>query len=270
MSDKISIRNTRRTLSDKETKLLAELEYQNKTIFTRDDAKKIVGEPTVTLNRLVKKKFILKIRREVYVIVPWKAGPEGSDRYTLHSFVIGSLLTKPYYIGYWSALNYYGFTEQTPPRVYIATDKPRNNKKILNVEYRFVTISSHKMFEIETKTIDNNSINISSPEKTFIDCLDHPEHAGGIEEVAKAFYFSHDEIDLKKLCKLAGEIQNTAVTKRLGYISEIFELDTVLANLNTEISDQYASLEPFSKKKGKIVERWMLKINADINPERWT
>ena len=266
----ITRKNPRRTLSDKESNILSELSYHNKSIFTTEDIKKLEKNPKSILENLVKKKWILKIRRGVYLIIPLEAGKEGADNYTIHSFVIGSLLSESYYIGYWSALNYYGFTEQTPPRVYVATTKQKDNTRILDTEFRFVRIAPYKLFDIDVIKIENRDVNISSPEKTFVDCLDRPRHAGGIEEGAKALYFSHDELDLRKLAKLAIQIQNTAVIKRLGYLSELYKLEECLQALSTApVSQEYSSLEPFSKKKGKIVERWQLRVNAEVDPKRW-
>jgi len=267
---RISIRKLKRTLSERETKVLTELSYRNKSIFTPKDLEEFVDKPRYLLEQLIRKKWILKIRRGVYIIVPLEAGERGADSYTVHSFVTGSLLTKPYYIGYWSALNYYGFTEQIPSRVYIATTKPKNTRKILNAEFRFVTIPSYKMFDIDLVMIEGKPVNMSTPEKTFVDCLDHPEHAGGIEQVAESLYFSFNELKLKKLARLAIKIKNTAVIKRLGYISEILGLDECLQVIsNVYISKDYSLLDPFSPKKGKVIERWNLTINTEIDTERW-
>jgi len=266
---RIPIRKYSRTLSEKEARILTDLSYRNRTIFTLEDARRLVGDPKNVLDWLVRKKWILKIRKGVYAIAPLEAGEKGADRYTVHSFVIGSLLTKPYYIGYWSALNHYGFTEQTPPCVYVATPKPRNSRKILDVEFKFVTIASRKMFGITTATIENRPVNISTPAKTFVDCLDHPEHAGGIDEVAKALYFSAAELKLKTLAKTAIKIGNGAAVKRLGYVSEILGLDECLSVLeNAEIKKGYSLLDPLSPKKGQIKERWSLVVNTTIDPKR--
>ena len=117
---RISIKKYRRTSSDRESRVLSELSYKNKSVFTLDDIKKLVDKPKNFLDQLTRKKWILRIRRGVYIITPLEAGEEGADSYTVHSFVIASLLTRsrPYYIGYASALNYHGFTEQTPSAVY--------------------------------------------------------------------------------------------------------------------------------------------------------
>lgn len=267
---RISIIKYRRTLSDKESNALTELSYRNKRIFTLEDIKDQVEKPKNFLDQLIRKKWILKIRRGVYAIAPLETGEAGADNYTMHSFVIGSLLTKPYYIGYWSALNYHGFTEQTPSSVYIVTPKPKNSRNILDVHYLFVTIRPRKIFGTEEIELEKRKIIISSPEKTIIDCLDHPEHCGGIEEIAKSIYFSKNELDIKKIINYAKEIGNTAVIKRLGYISEIFQWQDYLDLLfSTKLKSGYSLLDPTRPKHGHIRERWKIIVNASIDPKRW-
>lgn len=241
-------------------------------MFSLNDLKGLVGDSRNFLHHLIEKKWILKIKRGVYVIAPLEAGKEGAAAYTLHSFVIGSLLTEPYYIGYWSALNYHGLTEQTPTSVYVATPKPKNSRHILDTQFLFVTIPKHKMsFGIKQVEIEKRKVRISSPEKTVVDCLDHPEHCGGIEEIAKSLYFSKDELDIKKMVQYAKKIGNNTVIKRLGFIAESFEWNDVLQLLSSvPLKSGYSALDPTRPKKGKIKERWKIIINASIDPKRWT
>lgn len=265
-----SIKQYRRTLSDRESKVLSSLSYSGKNIFTIKDIQRFVHKPRSLLDSLVRKKWVLKIKRGVYVIVPFEAGELGAESYTIHSFVIASLLVEPYYIGYWSALNYHGLTDQTPPAVYIASTKPRNSRRILNTEFRFVTIPARKMFGTEETEIEKRKVVISSPEKTIVDCLDHPEHSGGVEEVAKTLYFAKDEINPKKLVLFAKKIGNTAVLKRLGYLAEVLKLEDCLKLLAVaKLGSGYSLLDPTLPKRGKIRETWKLVLNAPIDPERW-
>jgi len=267
---RISIIKYKRTLSGRESRVLSELSYRNKRIFTLDDIRDLVEKPKNFLDQLTRKKWILKIRRSVYVIVPFETGNAGADSYTMHSFVIGSLLTKPYYIGYWSALNYHGLTEQTPSSVYIVTPKPKNSRTILDVRYVFVTIRPHKIFGTEQIEIEKRKIIVSSPEKTIVDCLDHPEHCGGTEEIAKSIYFSKNELDVKKIINYAKDIGNTAVIKRLGYICEIFQWHDYLDLLSpVKLKSGYSLLDPTRPKDGHIREKWKIMVNVPIEPKRW-
>jgi predicted transcriptional regulator of viral defense system len=220
---------------------------------------------------LIEKNWILKIRRGTYVIAPLEAGEKGAAAHTVHSFVIASLLTKPYYIGYWSALNYHGLTEQTPTFVYVATPNKREPRDILDTHFVFVKIHPRKMFGTEETEIEKRKVTISSPEKTIVDCLDLPEYCGGTEELAKALYFSKDELDVKKVVDYAKKIGNTAVVKRLGYICEVFGWDDYLKLLfSVRLKSGYSMLDPTHPREGRIKERWKLLINASIDPKRWT
>ena len=77
--------------------------------FTFIDALKISNLSTKSLQkvlyRLQQSGAIERIEKGKYLIIP--LGAE-KGKYTLHEFVIGSLLVEPYSIAYWSALNYYG------------------------------------------------------------------------------------------------------------------------------------------------------------------
>lgn len=266
-----SINKYRHTLSARESKILSSLSYASKTIFTLNDIRKMVPEPKNLLDNLVRKRWILKLRKGVYVIAPLEAGERGAADYTIHGFIIASYLVSPYYIGYWSALNYHGLTEQTPPSVYVVTTKPKNSRTVLDTRFVFVTIPKSKVFGTEETEIERWKVRISSPEKTVVDCLDHPEHCGGVEEIAKAIFFSKDELDFKKIVNFAERIGNNTVIKRLGYIAEVLGIEECSKLLSdAELKSGYSILDPTLPKRGKIKERWKLVVNAPIEASRWT
>ena len=214
-------------------------------MFTSSDLKEFVTDHRNFLHHLIEKNWILKVKSGVYIIVPLEAGEEGASAYTVHSFAIASTLVTPYYIGYWSALNHHGLTENIPSVVYVATPKLRHSKKILDTEFVFVKIHPRKIFGINEIEIDKLKVAVSSPEKTIIDCLDHPEHCGGLNEVARAFYFSRDELDAEKIVEYAIKIGDTAVIKRLGYITEVFGWNNyVLLLSSVKIKSGYSLLDP--------------------------
>jgi predicted transcriptional regulator of viral defense system len=257
-------------LSEREAKVLSSLSYAGKTIFTTKDLKEFTDNPKNLLDWLVRKNWILKIKKGTYLIAPLEAGVNGAANYTLHNFILASVLVEPYYIAYGSALNHHGLTDQTPSTTYVATTKPRNSKTILDTKIRFVTIPPNKMFGIEETEIENKKIKFSSIEKTIIDCLDHPEHCGGIDEIAKALYFAKNDLDPNKLVDFAQKIGNKTVLKRLGYLSEIIDLEKVLnLLLDHPLSSGYSLLDCSLKKRGSIVEKWKLVINVSIDSSKW-
>jgi predicted transcriptional regulator of viral defense system len=148
------------------------------------------------------------------VIVPIDAGVRGSESFIIHDFVIASHLASPYYIGFWSALNHHGLTDQIPRTVFVATTRPRKPLKILSSTFRFVQLAPKTFIGIETAKFDGAEVRISSKEKTLVDCLDHPELAGGIEEVARAVYFNHRGLDWGKVRTFGRTTSSTRPRRR--------------------------------------------------------
>ncbi len=213
----------------------------------------------VILDRLKEKGLIESIEKGKYIIIPLNAE---KGKYTLHEFIIGSLLVKPYAISYWSALNFYGFTEQIPTTVFIQTTsrKKRQEKIIFGVKYKIVRIKEEKFFGIRSEQIEESKINITTKEKTIIDCLDKPQYCGGITEVIKAFRNGKSDIDRKILKEYAIRINNGAVIRRLGYICDKFKIKIKLPKPNTR---NYVYLDPTMPKEGKKNAKWRIIINVE-------
>ncbi len=259
-------------LGKREASLIAGLAEAGKTIFSMADACAIIGSGAKdVVRRLVRKKWVLPLKRGLYAVVPLDVGVEGADAFVVHSFVIASMLVRPYYIGFWSALNHHGLTDQIPRTTFVATTKPRHPVRVLDAEYYFVKLAKQKFFGWQEEEVEGHRVRISNPEKTIADCLDHPEHCGGIEQIARAIYFSHEEIDMRRVVKYADRMANRTVLKRLGYILQATGLLERYRQLfdGFEPSAGYPKLDPLSPKKGRYDSRWRLLINFDIDPARW-
>ncbi len=230
-------------------------------IFTFNDALEMGNLSTKSLQkvlyRLQQKGAIERIEKGKYLIIP--LGAE-KGKYTLHEFVIGSLLVEPYSIAYWSALNYYSLTEQIPTTVFIQTNtkKFNINPKVFGIQYKVIKIKKEKMFGIRKEWIEETQINITDKEKTIIDCLDLPQYAGGIIEVAKAL--KNNKFDRKKLENYAQRIGNSGVLRRLGYLCELLNIKIKLPKLNTR---NYLLLDPTMPEKGPKSAKWRLITNLD-------
>jgi len=264
--------NYRKGLGKRESLLLSELARQNKSVFTAGEAKKVLGaDPYVVLHNLKRKKWILGVKGGLYAIVPLDIGAKGAESYIVHDFVVASYLTSPYYVGMWSALNYHGLSDQIPAAVFICATKAKRPLRVSNASFVFVHLSKAKFFGTEKAVIEGREINISDRNKTMIDCLDHPEHAGGIDEVAKAIYFNHEELDFSKIRAYGLKTKNIAVFKRLGFILEATGLFDRYAKViaGITLTKGYPVLDKLGLKKGKYSERWKLLVNTDLDPQRW-
>lgn len=268
----LSTRTYKQGLSKKESFLISSLARENKNVFTIEDARQIVKDNTKKImHSLMEKKWLLPLKRGLYAIVPLDIGIRGADSFVMHDFVIASYLTEPYYIAFWSALNYHGFSDQIPRTVFIASTKARKSLNILNSTYQFIKLDEKKFFGVTTTEIEERTIYISDPEKTVADCLDHPEHSGGIDEIARSIFFSHKELEFTSVKEYAYGMNNLTIIKRLGYILEKTELLQMYIAIfkDFEPSKGYPALDPISPRKGKYNTKWGLLINWDLKPEGW-
>lgn len=269
-----STQNIRKGISEKETYLLSTLAKEGKTIIDLKDITRVTdasyGYAKVIANRLCSKKWLIPIIKGMYLISPLSAGAE--SEYTEHEFVIASNLAKKssHYIAYWSALNYYGYTEQTPFTVFIATISRIPSIKVHGVDYKFVTINKTKFFGTKSRMIKRQKILLSDKEKTIIDALDHPEYCGGIEEVSKCLWNAKDDdISFEKIIKYAQKIQNSTVIKRLGYLIDVLELDVpsnIYKQMHNLIGSGRSWLDPpltaTTIKKKRSNMKWKLFVNV--------
>ena len=121
-----------RGLSNKEIKIVSDLEFKEKSYFTREEIAKHFKnkkEMTNTLYSLVKKNRVIRINKNKYFLVPIKAR---TGKWTDEPFVIidETLDGADYYIGGWAAANYWRLTDQVPFRDdFYSTKKQRKNKK---------------------------------------------------------------------------------------------------------------------------------------------
>jgi len=252
-------------LGPKELKLILTLESEGKKIFTFGDAKEILKTTDTSVRnvvyRLKKKNRITEIEKGKYVLSPAKSGLEGL--WVEHPFLIVPNLIDEYYIGFWSAMNYWGMTEQIPRTVFVATKKRKRCIEYGNQEFKFVILSKRKFFGFVREKIENFEFNISSREKTIVDCLAHLEYCGGISEVAKAIRNIQSELNWSELLRIVNKLRISAVDRRLGYL-----LDTIgiQKGITQKLSEKgfvgFRWLDPSSEKKIlKYSKKWGLKVN---------
>lgn len=260
-------RKNKQGLSPKETKLLSKLSSQGKSIIKIKDIKKTMGCSYQNARRiasdLADKKWLERLESGKYLIIPLEAGEKGE--FTEHEFIIASDLVEPYYIGFFSALNFHGFTEQVPYTVFVAITKQKASLDLHGLNYNFVTLTETKFFGAEEYAIGNKRVKISTPEKTLLDSLDHLEYSGGLEEVSKVFNNLEEDFSFKKLIEYALKFGNGAVLKRLNYLFHVFEIDIedkLKAKLKDNITEGYSLLDPTKPDRGPYKQKWKMRLNV--------
>ena len=237
-------------LSKLESMVYETLKKNNIVTFRTKDIEllfKINKTKTYNILKALKKKgAIKKIKGGFYAI------------YGANEFVIGSSLNWPSYLSFWSAMNYYGFTDQLPRTIFYATTRYR--KSIDN--YKYITISKKRFFGYARV----GGITIAEKEKAIIDSLLFPKYAGGVNELRRCIKAAFNKLDRAKLIDYAVKIGSKAVLRRLGFILELTGCEAgILKKLHKRIGRGYELLDPSLKKRNNLNKKWLLDINDDIN-----
>ena len=251
-----------------QNRLLLALAEKNVSVFGFEEAKKILqannSATRHVLMNLTKKRRLQRIQRGKYLLIPESAGLE---LYWAESpWVVVPHLIDVYYVGFWTAMNYWDMTEQIPYTVFVATTKRKRNLEFGNQRFEFVTLSKKKFFGfVEQKASKKESFNISSREKTIVDGLMHPEYCGGIVEVTKAMWNVRKELDWNSVSEMADNVKVNAVLKRLGYLLNVLEIENSISQsvMNKTKQYPYQYLDPttakikvtYSKEYGLIINR---------------
>jgi predicted transcriptional regulator of viral defense system len=261
--------NISKSLSSSDAKLLATLSAQGKNIFTTPMAAEILKQPPAAvrkrLHRLTQKRWLQRLEKGKYLIVPLSAGVEG--HYTENELVIAAQLIDPYYITYRTALSFFSYTEQPSRSIYLATTKRKSALSFHGLTYRFITLPTHKFFGLSKIWIGEHTVMMADREKTIVDGLDHPEHTGGIVEISKALWRGRTELDFERIVDYSLRMQNRAIVKRLGFLLECLDVGppTLRESLQEYLSAGYAQLDTLSPKRGHHNARWRVLVNLPID-----
>jgi predicted transcriptional regulator of viral defense system len=179
---------------------------------------------------------------------------------------IASHLVTPAYVSYWSALHYYGFTEQVPLTTFVATTKKKRPVSFRDFRFRFVTIKPHKFFGYRREMLGDLPVVVADEAKAIVDSLDLPHYAGGVTEIAKALQAALETVDVPTLVRYANRMEDKSLGSRLGYLLET--LGYPVEGLISSISP--IKLDPSRPRIGRTDSRWQVVANiseAEMIPQ---
>ena len=185
-------------------------------------------------------------------------------------WLIAHKLFAPCYIGGWTAAQHWGFTDQLFNSIYVITTKKVHlrEQNLNGVKFKIKTILPKLIFGTQPIWIGKEKVAISDPTKTIIDGLNDPAVFGGIRMVNDIYtaYIKSKELSHKNLLDYAKKMDNSAVYKRLGFLTEKLQFQgatDVTRFCISHLKSGYSQLDP-SIKGDQLVTRWNLWI-----PKPW-
>ena len=239
-------------MRSKQLKLLDVLDEHGYDIFSTDMLKGKLQEKEIAqaLRSLTNSGLLIRLERGKY-----------RRKNFLDDFVIANFLAQDGGIAYWSALNFYGLTEQFPNIIFVQTALQKNyiagNPKI-----KFVKVNKRKLTGYSEQGWGNHKYKITDIEKTIADCFDLPQHCGWFQEIIKAFNNANlSAVKLIRYCKL---INNLSAIKRLAYLTELLKkpkMEKFLDYAKSSLEEEYSFFETGGEKTGTYIKEWKLILN---------
>ncbi|MFH1322094.1 MAG: type IV toxin-antitoxin system AbiEi family antitoxin [Bacteroidota bacterium] len=227
----------------------------------------------MSINRLVKKKRIAIVRKEFYVIIP----PEYLERGILPPILfvddLMKFLNRDYYVSLLSAALYHGGTHQQPQEFYVSTLYPHmKNIRANGIVINFVPKQKLIQSGIEKQKTDTGFMNISCPELTAVDLVQHCNKIGGLERAATLLDEMAENINPSKLKSIAEEAGNVSSLQRLGYIfDKVLHVQKLSEVIKKVVSGKKTTNILLSSKhpvnKDEIDPYWKVIINTKIDCE---
>ncbi len=216
------------------------------------------------INKLRRADKLLHPQRGIYVVVPPTKINENS--FQPDKYLIASKIQKPYYLGYHTALEMHGCAYSTYNEVYIVVPPHKKFRgfEFKNIRYKPI-FNSHSQIGLKKINHKNQKIIISSPSRTFLDCIDRPEYSGGWEECLKSLE-SLAGVKTKELEQLLDKIGKDMLFRKTGLILDLLDENPyylgILPNLKSYLNKKMGKSPMYLKEgsKSKLNKNWKLYV----------
>lgn len=214
------------------------------------------------ISRLLKKGRLKRIRRGLYVALS-----PIEDKPSVDKFLVASKIKTEYFLGYHTALEFHGRAYSTYNETYVCVkpESPFSPFEFGGLRFRPVFVEDLDS-GIEEKIFKNSTIRVSGKERTFLDCLERVEYAGGWEEALKSLQ-NLGGLDFEKIESLTLKAENDMLLRRVGFVLELLKEnsifyehlpDEILDRLAARVSEQSRYL--IRNTSGPLNRRWRLYI----------
>lgn len=262
-------------IREKNRSIISELNRNKNGPFSISDAAEELhvseNKAAIILGYLARKGWLSRIKRGLYLPVP--LGVVNPKEYKTSPWITANHVFSPCYIGGWSAAEHWHLTEQIFNSVVVFTTKITRSSmvKVKGTNFIIKRANESDFKAVKSVWIDNDKILVSDPIMTLVDILDDPSIGGGIRSSGDILinYYSSEYRNDKTMLAYIEEKNNKTLYKRLGYLIELFKLDSpdVLNACKKNISKGFTYLDPSIKSSGKINTKWNLRINAVLKDD---
>jgi len=236
---------TTRSLSPQESRVVLALAEHRRREATRQEIIRVLGGSAKAADHVIEslrhKGWLERAAWGKYLLVPPDQGPDAIGDSNL--LALASRIVEPYYFGFGTAAAHYGLTTQHRSVIFLVTPARLRGRQVGGARVRFFTQAASKFFGFEPVDVLGYKVMMSEREKTAIDCIDHPDLAGGVGEAAAILATASRRFDWTKAVDYLERIDSGALVRRFGWF-----LDYLNADLPEDVRARLLKLAGRSRK----------------------
>ena len=212
------------------------------------------------INKLRRSGKLLHPQRGIYVVVPPTKINEKS--FQPDTYLIASKIQTPYYLGYHTALELHGcaYSAYNEAYVVVTPNKKFRGFEFKNIRYRPV-FNSNSQIGVKQINHKNQKIKVSTASRTFLDCIERPEYAGGWEECLKSLE-SLAGVKANEVKQLLDKIGKDMLFRKTGLILDLFNENPyyqgILSKLEQYLTKKMGTSPMYLKEgaKSELDKKW--------------
>jgi len=220
------------------------------------------------VRRLIERGKLQRIRKGLYIVLSPLEEPK---KHIVNKLLIASKIKDEYYLGFHTALEYYGCASSFYNEAYICVKAKNRFDQFEYKRFSFKPVFvEDTTIEVEEKYYQRSIIKVSTKERTFIECIDRVQYAGGWEESIKSLE-GLGGLNMEKLLNLLYTYRKDILFRRVGYVLELLKnrspfYEHVNEQLLNEIEKQITGPPRYLiyKEEGPLSRRWKLYIPKDF------
>jgi predicted transcriptional regulator of viral defense system len=225
------------------------------------------------LSRLVKKKEIINLRKEFYLIIPPRYSKQGQLPIQLYINKLFKSLNRNYYLGFYSAAKFHGANHQQAQQEYVMIENPKlGDIKKTDFQLRYFTTTKWPIKNIQEKKSDAGIFKISSPALTAVDLIHHQTKLGGLNRMLAILEELFEEISANDISDLLTWYSHISTLQRFGFLlQELHAESKLIESLSNHLSSSKfypVLLTPKSgQKPGAVNNDWKVDINIKLESD---
>jgi predicted transcriptional regulator of viral defense system len=211
-----------RSLSATEARVVLSLEAQGESELSLDTivttARISRGFARKLAHDLVLKGWIQRTGRGRYLLNPSRHGPDAvPDTDPLR---LGSHIVRPYYFGYATAAELWGFLLQAG-RVYYIVSPTRTSIRLTHpAHFQFIRVPLRRFFGAREITRRGETLLVSDPERTVLDSVDRPDLSGGLGGAIQILARAKPQLSWSRMSDYLRRIGNRSLSLRVGFLAD--------------------------------------------------